>query len=203
MPSRNTTEPAARATSATATEHAAPGAPAQTAPQTNGDSLRSKAGANTRPSTRAVAILTQAGVPFKVRAFKTDGSLPYGIGAAKALGVDPALVFKTLLAKVDGRIWCAIVPVEAQLDLKALAKAAGGKKAVMASAVEAQRATGYVVGGISPLGQRQEHPTLIDVAALDLDVMMVSAGARGMDVALAPTDLERLTGARYAPISRL
>jgi Cys-tRNA(Pro)/Cys-tRNA(Cys) deacylase len=122
--------------------------------------------------------------------------------AATALGVDPRQVFKTLIADVDGALTVAVVPVEGQLDLKALAAAVGGKKAAMADPAAAERATGYVVGGISPLGQRRRLATVVDSSALEFPVVLVSAGRRGVDVELAPADLVRLTGARTAPIGR-
>ena len=122
--------------------------------------------------------------------------------AAQALGLDPAQVFKTLLADVDGALTVAVVPVDRSLDLKALAAAAGGKRAVMAEPAAAEHATGYVVGGISPLGQRRRLPTVVDVSALDWDTVLVSAGRRGLDVELAPAELVRLTGAVTAPVSR-
>ena len=122
--------------------------------------------------------------------------------AAQALGLAPAQVFKTLLADVDGALAVAVVPVDRSLDLKALAAALGGKRAVMAEPADAERATGYVVGGISPLGQRRRLPTVVDVSALEWDTVLVSAGRRGLDVELAPGDLVRLTSAVTAPVSR-
>jgi Cys-tRNA(Pro)/Cys-tRNA(Cys) deacylase len=122
--------------------------------------------------------------------------------AAAALGVDPHQVFKTLVVDLDGALTVAVVPVDAHLDLKALATAAGGKKAVMADPAAAERATGYVVGGISPLGQRKRLPTVVDSSALDYPTMLVSAGRRGVDIELTPVDLVRLTAARTAPIAR-
>jgi Cys-tRNA(Pro)/Cys-tRNA(Cys) deacylase len=142
-------------------------------------------------------------VPYELRAFKADGTLPYGLAAARALGVDPEIVFKTLMAKVDEALWCAVVPVVQQLDLKALARAAKGKRATMATTVEATRATGYVLGGISPLGQRHPRPTVIDRSAERRRIIIVSAGARGLDVALSPRDLLQLTGAKFAAIARV
>jgi Cys-tRNA(Pro)/Cys-tRNA(Cys) deacylase len=106
------------------------------------------------------------------------------------------------MAKVDGELAVGILPVSASLSLKALATALGGKRGTMAEIAEAERATGYVVGGISPLGQRRAHPTVIDESARDMETMYVSAGARGLDVGLAPTDLARLTQAVFAPIAR-
>jgi Cys-tRNA(Pro)/Cys-tRNA(Cys) deacylase len=126
----------------------------------------------------------------------------YGREAATALGVPPEQVFKTLLAKVDRRLVVAVVPVTGSLDLKALAGAVGGKRAEMAEALEAERSTGYVVGGISPLGQRRPLPTVVDETASTFPTVFVSAGRRGLDVALAPDDLVRLTRAVLAPIGR-
>jgi len=154
-----------------------------------------------------VAALTRAGVPHTVRAYDHDpaavaAGLSYGQEAAAALGVDPAQVFKTLLASVDGRLTVAVLPVDQRLDLKALAAAAGGKRAEMADPAAAERATGYVVGGISPLGQRRRLPTVLDASATGLATVLVSAGRRGLDVELAPADLVALTGARTAGITR-
>ena len=122
--------------------------------------------------------------------------------AAEALGVDPARVFKTLLASLDGRLVVGIVPVSGQLDLKALARALGGSKAVMADVSAAERATGYVAGGISPIGQRRPHPTALDASALDHDTILVSGGRRGFDLEIAPHDLVAVTGAVSATIGR-
>ena len=130
------------------------------------------------------------------------GSGSFGLQAAEALGVDPRRVFKTLIAVVDGALTVAVVPVAAQLDLKALAAAAGGKQAAMAEPAQAERATGYVVGGISPLGQRRSLPTVIDKSASGFPTVLVSAGRRGLDVELAPADLLLLTGGTSAGIAR-
>lgn len=111
-------------------------------------------------------------------------------------------MFKTLLATVDGTLTVAVVPVSGQLDLKALARAAGGRKAHLADPADAERATGYVVGGISPVGQRRSHPTVVDASALDHDTVLVSGGRRGLDVELAPADLVAVTGATTARIGR-
>ncbi len=124
----------------------------------------------------------------------------YGVLVAEALGVDPALLFKTLIADVDGRLTVAVVPVTGDLDLKALAAAAGGKRATLADRAAAERSSGYVRGGISPLGQRKRLPTVIDDSALALDRMYVSAGRRGLQVSLAPADLVRLTAAVTAKV---
>jgi len=126
----------------------------------------------------------------------------YGTDAAAALGVDPRRVHKTLAVSVDGRLLLAVVPVDRELDLKRVAGAAGGRRAVMADPAEAERATGYVVGGISPLGSRRSLAVVVDVGALDLASIYVSAGRRGLQVELAPTDLVRLTEATVARIVR-
>jgi Cys-tRNA(Pro)/Cys-tRNA(Cys) deacylase len=126
----------------------------------------------------------------------------YGAEAAAALGVDPAQVFKTLFADVDGRLVVGIVPVSAQLDLKALAAAVGGKRAVMADPAAAERASGSVVGGISPVGQRRRHPTVLDETALRHPTLFVSGGKRGLELELAPAHLVSVTGATVAPIGR-
>ena len=126
----------------------------------------------------------------------------YGLEAAATLGVEPGRVFKTLLAEVDGRPVVAVVPVSGSLDLKALAAAVGGKRAVLADPAVAERLTGYVVGGISPLGQRKRLPTVVDASALEHGTVLVSAGRRGLDVELAPADLVRLTAAATARIGR-
>ena len=146
-------------------------------------------------------------MPHTLRAYEHDPRLrergvSFGMEAAQALGLDPAQVFKTLLADVDGRLTVAVVPVDRSLDLKALAAAVGGKRAVMAEPAVAERATGYVVGGISPLGQRRALPTVVDASALRWPAVLVSAGRRGLDVELAPDDLVRLTGASTAPVAR-
>jgi Cys-tRNA(Pro)/Cys-tRNA(Cys) deacylase len=153
--------------------------------------------------TPATVALERAGVAFTLHAYDHDpraGS--YGLEAAAALGLDPACVFKTLLATVDGRLAVAIVPVSGQLDLKALARALGGSRAAMAEQAAAERATGYVVGGISPIGQRRPHPTVLDASAERHPLVYVSAGRRGLDLAIAPADLVRVTGAITADIGR-
>ena len=153
--------------------------------------------------TPATVALTAAGIAFEVRAYEHDPrAASYGAEAAEALGVDPARVFKTLLASLDGALVVGIVPVTGQLDLKALARALGGSKAVMAEVVAAERATGYVAGGISPIGQKRTHPTALDVSALEHATILVSGGRRGFDLELAPTDLVAITGAVTATIGR-
>ncbi len=153
--------------------------------------------------TPATVALTQAGVAFVVRGYEHDpAAASYGLEAAAALGVEPARVFKTLLAEVDGRLVVGIVPVDRQLDLKALASAVGGKRAVMADPAAAERATGYVVGGISPLGQKRAHPTVLDASAREHPTILVSGGKRGLDLELAPADLLAVTHAEVAAIAR-
>ncbi|WP_165350338.1 Cys-tRNA(Pro) deacylase [Xylanimonas protaetiae] len=154
--------------------------------------------------TPAVVVLERAGVAHTRHTYEHDpaSTVGYGLEAAAAMGVDPAQVFKTLLADVDGRLVVGVVPVDRQLDLKALARAVGGKRAAMAQPAAAERATGYVVGGISPLGQKQRHATVVDASAQGYDVVYVSGGRRGLDLGLAPADLVRLTGAALADIAR-
>ncbi len=153
--------------------------------------------------TPATVVLAAAGVPFSVHPYEHDpAARSYGLEAAQALGVDPVRVFKTLLATVDGTLTVAVVPVSGQLDLKALASAVGGKRAELADPRAAERSTGYVVGGISPLGQRRTLPTVIDSSAAGFSTVFVSAGRRGLDVELDPDDLVRLTSAVVAPLGR-
>ncbi|MFJ4808348.1 Cys-tRNA(Pro) deacylase [Streptomyces longwoodensis] len=153
--------------------------------------------------TPATVALTAAGVDFTVHAYDHDPNHPsYGEEAAEAMGVSPERVFKTLVADVDGALTVAVVPVAGQLDLKALAAAVGGKKAAMADPALAERTTGYVRGGISPLGQRKKLPTVLDASAGGHATICVSAGRRGLEVELSPADLATLTGATLAPIGR-
>jgi Cys-tRNA(Pro)/Cys-tRNA(Cys) deacylase len=157
-----------------------------------------------RGGTPAIVALERAGVAFHVHSFEHDESAGgYGRAAAAALGVDEHRVFKTLLARVDGRPVVAIVPVTGQLALKELAAALGAKRAEMLDPADAQRLTGYVVGGISPLGQRTRLPTVADDSLLLHETVFVSGGRRGLDVELAPDDLVRLLDARTAPLSAL
>lgn len=150
-----------------------------------------------------MVALTKAGVTFTVHAFDHDvKATSYGLEAALALGVEPERVFKTLVADVDGQLVVAVVPVSRQVDLKALASAIGGKKAAMADPALAERSSGYVVGGISPIGQRKRLVTVVDESALEHSTVYVSAGRRGTDLELAPIDLIATTGATVATISR-
>ncbi|MFD4244468.1 Cys-tRNA(Pro) deacylase [Streptomyces sp. NPDC058525] len=153
--------------------------------------------------TPAIAALTAAGVAFTTHAYEHDPSHPsYGEEAAQALGVSPAQVFKTLVADVDGVLTVAVVPVSGSLDLKALAAAVGGKRAAMADPAAAERTTGYVRGGISPLGQRRALRTVLDASASAHATICCSAGRRGLEIELSPTDLTTLTNATVAPIAR-
>ncbi|MET9130116.1 Cys-tRNA(Pro) deacylase [Streptomyces antibioticus] len=153
--------------------------------------------------TPATVALTSAGVEFTVHAYDHDPGHPsYGEEAAEAMGVSPDRVFKTLVADVDGTLTVAVVPVAGSLDLKALASAVGGKKAAMADPTLAERTTGYVRGGISPLGQRKKLPTVLDTSATHHPTICVSAGRRGLEVELAPKDLTTLTNATLSPIAR-
>ena len=153
--------------------------------------------------TPAVVALTKAGVGFTLHEYGHDPSAAsYGLEAAEKLGVDPDQVFKTLMVSLDGRLVVGIVPVTLMLDLKALARALGGSKAAMAAVSDAERATGYVAGGISPVGQKRRHPTVLDESAELFDTVFVSGGRRGLDVEIAPADLVEVTGAIMADISR-
>lgn len=153
--------------------------------------------------TPATVALTAAGIDFTLHAYDHDPrAASYGLEAAEALGVEPGRVLKTLLASLDGALVVGIVPVDGQLDLKALARALGGSKAVMADVAAAERATGYVAGGISPIGQRKAHPTVVDVSATAWPTVFVSGGRRGLDVELSPADLVAVTAATTAPIGR-
>ncbi|MFF9014072.1 Cys-tRNA(Pro) deacylase [Streptomyces sp. NPDC014870] len=153
--------------------------------------------------TPATVALTAAGVTYTVHSYDHDpASASYGEEAAEALGVSPDRVFKTLVADVDGELTVAVVPVAGQLDLKALASAVGGKRATMADPNLAERTTGYVRGGISPLGQRKRLRTVLDASASTHETICVSAGRRGLEVELTPTALTTLTAAVLAPIGR-
>ncbi|HZQ77498.1 MAG TPA: Cys-tRNA(Pro) deacylase [Acidimicrobiia bacterium] len=152
--------------------------------------------------TPATAAVARAKVEHRIHEYRHDPAAPsYGLEAAERLGVDPATVFKTLVADVDGRLAVAVVPVAARLDLKVLAAAAGGRRAAMAEPADAERATGYVVGGISPLGHRKRLPVFLDESMQGRPTVMVSAGRRGLQLELAPADLARLSGGTFAPLA--
>ncbi|MFD6993108.1 Cys-tRNA(Pro) deacylase [Streptomyces sp. NPDC059943] len=153
--------------------------------------------------TPATVALTAAKAAFTLHAYEHDPAAPsYGEEAAEALGVSADRVFKTLVADVDGELTVAVVPVSGSLDLKALAAAVGGKRATMADPAAAERTTGYVRGGISPLGQRKRLRTVLDSSARAHPTVCVSAGRRGLEVELSPSDLASLTSATLAPIAR-
>lgn len=159
--------------------------------------------ASQSPGTPATTALTRAGIAFTTHAYEHDPRSPsFGLEAAASLGLAPDEVFKTLLALVDSRPVVGIVPVSGSLDLKALAAAAGGRRADLADPDSAQRLTGYVVGGISPIGQKRRLPTFLDGSAQELPTVYVSGGRRGLDVGLAPGDLLAVTGGSYAAIAR-
>lgn len=152
--------------------------------------------------TPATAALSAAAVPFSLHPYTHDPAAPsYGLEAAEALGVEPDRVFKTLLADTELGLVVGIVPVTGMLDLKALAAAVGAKRATMADPAVAERRTGYVVGGISPIGQKTRHVTVVDETAQLFDTVFVSGGRRGLDLELAPDDLLAATDGSYAPIA--
>lgn len=153
--------------------------------------------------TPATVALTAAGIAFTMHPYEHDPrAQSFGLEAAEALGVPPERVFKTLFANLDGALVVGVVPVTGQLDLKALARTLGGSKAAMAEPAAAERATGYVVGGISPVGQKRRHRTVLDESALTHPTIFVSGGRRGLDLELAPADLVAVTDALTARISR-
>lgn len=153
--------------------------------------------------TRATQLLAKLGIAHSIHRYEPDPRHPsFGREASEALGVPPARVFKTLIADVDGQLTVAVVPVSGSLDLKALAAAAGGKKAAMADPAQAEKASGYVTGGIAPLGLRRPLPVVIDESALGYPTVFCSAGQRGVEIELAPADLLTAAGASTAPIAR-
>jgi Cys-tRNA(Pro)/Cys-tRNA(Cys) deacylase len=154
--------------------------------------------------TPAVAALVKAGTPHTLHPYvhNPTNDVGYGLEAAAAIGVEPTRVFKTLCVVADGHLAVGIVPVNSRLDLKAIAQALGAKKADMAAPADAERSTGYVVGGISPIGQKRRLPTVLDESALGFPAVYVSGGRRGLDIGLAPSDLVAVTGAITAPITR-
>jgi Cys-tRNA(Pro)/Cys-tRNA(Cys) deacylase len=152
--------------------------------------------------TPATTLLTRQKVAFTAHTYEVDPkAASYGEAAAAALGVPPTRLFKTLVATVDGQLAVGVVPVSASLDLKALAAALGGKRAAMADPAAAERATGYVTGGISPFGQRSRLPIVVDASAEQWPTIYVSAGKRGLQVEVSPADLLQLTSATLADIA--
>lgn len=154
-----------------------------------------------RAATPALALLARGGVTVTTHPYAAPGVAAYGTEAAEALELDPHRVFKTLVAEVDGRPVLAMVPVSGSLDLKALATARGGKRATMADPAAAERLTGYVTGGISPLGTRQRLPLVLDESALDFPTIFCSAGKRGLQMELAPADLVATAGGVTAAVA--
>jgi Cys-tRNA(Pro)/Cys-tRNA(Cys) deacylase len=154
--------------------------------------------------TRATEQLARLKIPYSVHPYAHDPrAVSYGLAASAALGIAPERLFKTLIAEVDEKsLAVAVVPVAGRLDLKALAGAVGGKKAKLADPAAAERATGYVTGGISPLGQRRRLPVVVDQTALDHETVFCSAGQRGLQIEIAPADLVRAAAAIVAPIGR-
>lgn len=151
--------------------------------------------------TRGTLMLEKAGIAFTVHAYQYDpDAAAIGLQAAQALGEAPERVLKTLMALVDGRPVCAIVPSDCEVSMKRLAAAVGGKSAAMMKPAEAERLTGYVVGGISPFGQKRQVPTVIEAQAMGHDLVYLNAGQRGLQVRLSPADAARCTGAIVAPI---
>jgi Cys-tRNA(Pro)/Cys-tRNA(Cys) deacylase len=157
----------------------------------------------TSPSTPATLALERAGVRFVPHVYEHhETATNFGEEAAAALGLREEQVFKTLVVSVDGALAVAIVPVANRLDLKAIAAAVGGKKASLADPALAEKRTGYVVGGISPVGQRSKIRTVLDASAADYPTIFVSGGRRGFDIEIAPADLLRVTEATTAAIAR-
>ena len=162
-----------------------------------------RSGSQAGPATPATVALTVAGIRFIAHTYAHDpATTNYGLEAATALELDPDRVFKTLLAEADGRLCVGIVPVTGMLDLKSLAAAVGAKRAVMADPALAERKTGYVVGGISPIGQKTALPTVLDETAVLWETIFVSGGRRGFDIELAPDDLLAVTSGELADIAR-
>lgn len=157
----------------------------------------------TTGGTPATVTLDRAGIRYEVRSYAHDPTTAsFGLEAAEALGVEPARVFKTLLVDTDKGLGVGIVPVDTLLDLKAVASALGAKRATMADPAVAERVTGYVVGGISPVGQKKALPTVLDASAHEHATILVSGGKRGLDVELAPGDLLAVVRGSAAPIAR-
>ncbi len=154
--------------------------------------------------TPAIKLAEQRGVVFTVKSYEHDPKCnSYGLEAAEKLNINAAQIFKTLVVKLDtGKLAVGIVPVTGSLNLKNIAKALGAKKAVMAPAAEVQRSTGYVLGGVSPLGQKKPLPTVLDSSAESFHEIHVSAGKRGLEIAMAPTDLLALTAGQLATIDQ-
>ena len=159
--------------------------------------------------TRATDAAKRSGIAYTVHEYAHDGRASlreggrgYALEAVEALGIDPARVFKTIVVSVDGRLGLAVVPADAEVDLKLAADALGGRRAAIAPPAEAEKATGYVLGGISPLGTRRPLPLVLDASAGAQPTIHVSAGRRGLEIELAPADLVGLTNGTMAPVAR-
>lgn len=154
--------------------------------------------------TPGIQAAKKAKVSFTVHEYEHDPTAEsYGNEAAEKMGVDPNRVFKTLVVSIDGKtLAVAVLPVTHLLSLKLIARAAGAKKATMADKQDVQRSTGYVLGGVSPLGQKKRLKTFIDGSAKQFDTVFVSAGKRGLEIELAPADLTRLTDGQFAPLQQ-
>jgi Cys-tRNA(Pro)/Cys-tRNA(Cys) deacylase len=154
--------------------------------------------------TPAIKLAEKRGITFTVKSYEHDPKTSsYGLEAAEKLSINPAQIFKTLVVKLDtGKLAVGIVPVTGSLNLKNIAKALGAKKAAMAPANEVQRSTGYVLGGVSPLGQKKRLPTVLDASAADFTEIHFSAGKRGLEIAMAPQDLLDLTAGHLASIDQ-
>ncbi|MEI7742420.1 MAG: Cys-tRNA(Pro) deacylase [Chloroflexota bacterium] len=159
--------------------------------------------------TRAIDVAKRAGIAYQVHAYAhdarislRDGGRGYALEAVEALGIDAGRVFKTIVVSVDGKLGIAVVPADSEVDLKAAADALGGRKAAIAPPAEAERATGYVLGGISPLGTRRPLPTVLDASASTWPTIHVSAGRRGLEIELAAADLVTLVRGTMAPVAR-
>lgn len=156
----------------------------------------------TGKGTRATALLVKRGIRHRVHTYDPDPRADsYGLEAAEALGKPPERVFKTLVAEADGNLAVGVVPVLGALDLKAFASASGAKKAQLATTSTAERATGYVAGGISPLGQKRRLPVVLDTSATAFEAIYCSAGRRGVEIELSPDDVVALVGAHVADIA--
>ena len=159
--------------------------------------------------TRAVDTARRAGIPHTVHEYAHDeraslraGGRGYALEAVEAIGIDAGRVFKTIVVACDGKLGLAVVPADAEVDLKAAADALGGRKASIADPAEAERATGYVLGGISPLGTRRPLPVVVDASAADFPTIHVSAGRRGLEIELAASDLVKVTRGKLSPVAR-
>jgi Cys-tRNA(Pro)/Cys-tRNA(Cys) deacylase len=156
-----------------------------------------------KQATPALDVAEGAGISYTVHAYEHDPAHEsFGLEAAEKLGIDPERVFKTLVVAHEGELCVGVVPVNQQLDLKAIASALDVKSVTMSDVAIAERTTGYVAGGISPLGQKKRLRTVLDESMKQFDTVNVSAGKRGLEIELTPDDLAALTGATFAPISR-